>query len=95
MAKKAVEAVKSGELELIPKMHEKTWYHWMDEMRDWCISRQLWWGHQIPAYFVIIDPSLPQQKQQGVSYLDYFSILICLVSFKYPKFPWNILLDKW
>ncbi|XP_045607383.1 valine--tRNA ligase isoform X2 [Procambarus clarkii] len=60
MAAKAVEAVKSGELEIIPKIHEKTWYHWMDEMRDWCISRQLWWGHQIPAYFVTIkDQSLP------------------------------------
>ncbi|XP_063604194.1 valine--tRNA ligase-like isoform X2 [Penaeus indicus] len=55
MAAKAVEAVKSGALEIIPKMHEKTWFHWMDEMRDWCISRQLWWGHQIPAYFVEIE----------------------------------------
>ncbi|XP_047482387.1 valine--tRNA ligase-like isoform X2 [Penaeus chinensis] len=57
MAAKAVEAVKSGALEIIPKMHEKTWFHWMDEMRDWCISRQLWWGHQIPAYFVEIEGS--------------------------------------
>ncbi|XP_066949547.1 valine--tRNA ligase isoform X2 [Macrobrachium rosenbergii] len=52
MAEKAVQAVKTGELEIIPKMHEKTWYHWMEEMRDWCISRQLWWGHRIPAYLV-------------------------------------------
>lgn len=65
MAQKAVEAVKSGELEIIPKTHEKTWYHWMEEMRDWCISRQLWWGHQIPAYRVTIqDPSVQHKEQQ-------------------------------
>lgn len=52
MAAKATEAVKSGELKIIPEAHNKTWYHWMDGIRDWCISRQLWWGHRIPAYFV-------------------------------------------
>lgn len=63
MAQKAVEAVKSGKLEIIPKIHEKTWYHWMEEIRDWCISRQLWWGHRIPAYFVTIeDSSFPVQE---------------------------------
>lgn len=50
MAKNATEAVKSGELKIIPESHTKTWYHWMDGIRDWCISRQLWWGHRIPAY---------------------------------------------
>ncbi|XP_071548301.1 valine--tRNA ligase isoform X1 [Panulirus ornatus] len=67
MATKAVQAVKSGELQILPKIHEKTWYHWMDEMRDWCISRQLWWGHQIPAYSVTFeDPSVP--SVEGVEY---------------------------
>ncbi|XP_042234806.1 valine--tRNA ligase-like [Homarus americanus] len=77
MAAKAIEAVKSGELEIIPKMHEKTWYHWMEEMRDWCISRQLWWGHQIPAYFVKIDdPSFPARQASFVLFDELtFSML--------------------
>ena len=47
----AVEGVKSGEIRLIPSSIEKTYYHWTDNIRDWCISRQLWWGHRIPAYY--------------------------------------------
>jgi valyl-tRNA synthetase len=51
MAKRATEAVRNGELKLIPAEHEKTWFQWLDNIRDWCVSRQLWWGHQIPAWF--------------------------------------------
>ena len=61
MAKDAVDAVRSGALKLIPALHEKTWYNWLENIRDWCISRQLWWGHRIPAYFVTItDGSVPK-----------------------------------
>lgn len=54
MAASAIEAVKSGELKIIPDIHNKLWYHWMEGIRDWCVSRQLWWGHRIPAYFVTL-----------------------------------------
>lgn len=51
LAKPAIEAVKSGETKFIPARFEKNYYHWMEDIRDWCVSRQLWWGHQIPAFY--------------------------------------------
>lgn len=51
MAKRSTDAVRNGELKIVPAEHEKTWFHWLDNIRDWCVSRQLWWGHQIPAWF--------------------------------------------
>ncbi|KRZ14062.1 Valine--tRNA ligase [Trichinella zimbabwensis] len=54
MAQNAAAAVQNGDMRIIPNIHEKTWYKWMSGIRDWCISRQLWWGHRIPAYFVSI-----------------------------------------
>jgi valyl-tRNA synthetase len=45
-----VDAVKTKELKIIPVEEEETWYRWIGNLRDWCISRQLWWGHRIPAY---------------------------------------------
>ena len=51
LAKPALEAVKSGQTKIIPEMRAKTYYHWMENIQDWCISRQLWWGHQIPAWY--------------------------------------------
>uniref|UniRef100_A0A8C0GQN2 valine--tRNA ligase n=1 Tax=Chelonoidis abingdonii TaxID=106734 RepID=A0A8C0GQN2_CHEAB len=60
LARGAADAVRRGDLRILPPFHCKTWFQWMDNIRDWCISRQLWWGHRIPAYFVTVDdPSVP------------------------------------
>jgi valyl-tRNA synthetase len=51
LAKPAIEAVESGEIRFVPENWNKTYYQWMNNIQDWCISRQLWWGHRIPAWF--------------------------------------------
>ncbi len=51
LAKPAIEAVRSGETKFVPERFDKIYYHWMENIKDWCISRQLWWGHRIPAWY--------------------------------------------
>ncbi len=51
LAQPAIDAVRNGDIKLIPKKFENTYFHWMENVRDWNISRQLWWGHRIPAYY--------------------------------------------
>ena len=51
LAKPAIEAVKNGDVKFVPKRYEKTYFNWMENIQDWCISRQLWWGHRLPVYY--------------------------------------------
>ena len=51
LAKRAADSVRNGEVKFIPKKYEKQYFNWLDNIQDWCISRQLWWGHRIPAYY--------------------------------------------
>ena len=66
LAEPALEAVKSGKIKIIPERYDKTYYHWMENIRDWCVSRQLWWGHRIPAYYcdscgtTIVEETAPE-----------------------------------
>ena len=67
MAKPAIEALKRGELKFVPESFGKTYLHWLEGIRDWCISRQLWWGHRIPAYYcqecgeIVVAKSMPEK----------------------------------
>lgn len=51
LSKPAIEAVKSGKIRFVPDRFDRTYFHWMENIKDWCISRQIWWGHRIPAYY--------------------------------------------
>ena len=51
LAKKAIKAVETEEIKFVPKNWEKTYFEWMYNIQDWCISRQIWWGHRIPAWY--------------------------------------------
>lgn len=74
MAAAAVKAVKDGDLKFYPDSAKETWYRWLENIRDWCISRQLWWGHRIPAYLVTIK----DQPKPDVSVL--FNIFLTHVA---------------
>ncbi len=66
LAKPAIEAIETGKLKFVPERFNKTYLRWLENIRDWCISRQLWWGHRIPAYYcdacgeIVVDRQMPE-----------------------------------
>ena len=70
LAKRAADSVRNGEANFIPKKYEKQYFNWLDNIQDWCISRQLWWGHQIPAYYcdecghINVDKKAPEKCEK-------------------------------
>ncbi len=76
MAKPAIDALQSGRLKFVPESFGKTYMHWLEGIRDWCISRQLWWGHRIPAYYcdecgeMVVSREMPEKCPKcGCTYL--------------------------
>jgi len=64
MAERAKNAVRQGDLKIKPAFHEQTWFTWLNNIEDWCVSRQLWWGHRIPAYFATL------KTEEGIEMAD-------------------------
>ena len=76
LAKRAADSVRNGEMRFVPKRYEKQYFNWLDNIQDWCISRQLWWGHRIPAYYcdecgeINVTKEMPKQcKKCGSTHL--------------------------
>jgi len=70
--KEAVNAVKSGKIKFYPKSLEKTYFHWLENLHDWCISRQLWWGHQLPVFYCVKKQGeIKNQKTRTKSKVDF------------------------
>ena len=77
LAKPAIEVVKEGKIKFVPDRFEKTYFHWMENIKDWCISRQIWWGHRIPAYYcrecgeIVVESQMPEKCPKcGCKHLD-------------------------
>ncbi|KAL6055400.1 valine--tRNA ligase, variant 2 [Balamuthia mandrillaris] len=66
MAEEAARLVREGEMEIVPQFHKDEWFRWLNNSQDWCVSRQLWWGHRIPAYKLILDDNKKKDEERWV-----------------------------
>lgn len=101
MAKDAIRAVKQGEITITPKTSEREYFHWLENIQDWCISRQLWWGHRCPVYFVTIENQDNDKLDNNywVSGRSYDEALVKAQK-KFPDVPFTLeqdedVLDTW
>ena len=79
MASSASQFVKDGKIEIYPSFYKEEWFRWMDNIKDWCISRQLWWGHRIPAYRIkLVD----EQYSKNQDFWDSLSLNFSLMEEK-------------
>jgi valyl-tRNA synthetase len=87
LAQPAIEAVKSGAIEIVPKTWEKTYFNWMENIQPWCVSRQLWWGHRIPAWYGPAREKLSEnvfhthqvfvpEAERKITYADQFRVFV-------------------
>ena len=79
--------MRNGELKFVPELHKTTWYKWLENSRDWCISRQLWWGHRIPAYFVELKGRPKAEVCTGLSGYRTPSYLVYVLRSQYISLP--------
>ncbi|MCB0688806.1 MAG: valine--tRNA ligase, partial [Saprospiraceae bacterium] len=66
IAEKALNAVRSGDIKIVPERFTKVYYHWLENIQDWCISRQLWWGHRIPAYYYENEIAVAETAEEAL-----------------------------
>lgn len=97
LAKEAIAAVKDGRIKFIPERWEKNYLGWMENIRDWCISRQIWWGHQIPAYYHKVTGEMVVAKENPILQTMFKKLIVLIPGFHLVyghSLQWDFLIQK-